>query len=279
MPAMLQDESAAAVIRAIEANDAAFYAHFAKLPYAGLHRSPALTWLVTGSPVALFNGVIRTQLTTPDIDAQIAAILTVFQQRKVPFLWHLGPSTQPADLGKHLQAYGLTHVDDGTGMVVELGALNEPIATPPTLTIHPVTTLEVLQQWVAIFVQRHSQGIQPCFDVYAGLGLGPQEPLRHFLGCLDGEPVATSSVFIGAGVVSVQHVVTLPEVRRQGIGTAMTLAALRAARNEGYRIGVLISASMAVNVYERLGFRDYCRLSLYAWPGEQPEQAADPRSA
>ena len=40
----------------------------------------------------------------------------------------------------------------------------------------------------------------------------------------------------GAGVAAVHWVVTLPEMRHLGIGTAMTLAALREARTIGYRM-------------------------------------------
>ena len=120
-------------------------------------------------------------------------------------------------------------------------------------------------------MQGDGEGIQPCFDIYAGLGIDPQAPLQHFLGMLDGEPVATSSFFVGAGVVSAQHVTTLESARRQGMGAAMTLAALHAARDQGHRVAVLISSSMAVDVYRRLGFKEYCAFDLYAWSGVSPE--------
>jgi GNAT superfamily N-acetyltransferase len=46
-----------------------------------------------------------------------------------------------------------------------------------------------------------------------------------------------------AGVaVWTYHVATHPEVRRRGIGTAMTLAPLLEVRRTGYRIGVLRTA-------------------------------------
>lgn len=265
----LQDLSIPALIQTIEANDEAFYAQFASLPHAEFHNSPELTWFSTGSPIVLFNGVTRTHITTPHANAQIDALIAVFQQRNVPFLWHLGPSTQPADLGEHLEARGLIHVDDGgTGMAADLWALREEIVVPPTLHIVPVTTAELLRQWVEVFVGRDAEAVQPCFDVYASIGIDPQAPLQHFLGMLDDEPVATSSYFVAAGVVSVQHITTLEWARRQGIGAAMTLHALRAARDQGHRAAVLISSPMAVDVYRRLGFKEYCAFDLYAWPGE-----------
>lgn len=268
MVSPLHDLSVPALIHAIEANDEAFYAQFAALPHAKFHDSPEVTWFSTGSPLALFNGVTRTAMSPSEVDAQIDMLLAVFRQRDVSFLWHVAPSTQPEDLGQHLESHGLIHVDDGTGMAADLWALREQISAPPALRIVPVTTTELLQQWAEVFVERHAEAVQPCFDVYAGLGIGPQAPLQHFLGILDGEPVATSSYFVAAGVVSAQHVTTLESARRQGIGTAMTLAALRAARDAGHRVAVLISSSMAEDVYRRLGFKEYCAFDLYAWPNE-----------
>ncbi|MDA0735028.1 MAG: GNAT family N-acetyltransferase [Chloroflexi bacterium] len=71
-----------------------------------------------------------------------------------------------------------------------------------------------------------------------------------------------------AGVAGIHAVGTVPEARRQGIGSALTLEPLLVARREGYRIGVLFSEEMAVNIYRTLGFKEYCQGNLYLWMGE-----------
>ena len=66
-------------------------------------------------------------------------------------------------------------------------------------------------------------------------------------------------------------VATLPEARRQGLGTALTLAPLRDARALGYRFATLQASKMGVGVYRRLGFWEQFKVGMYAW---SPEQAA-----
>jgi GNAT superfamily N-acetyltransferase len=101
--------------------------------------------------------------------------------------------------------------------------------------------------------------------MYRQIGLGDQTLWRHYLGRVHGEPVATTTLFLGAGVAGIYFVFTLPAARRQGIGAAITLAALREAQRLTYRIGVSGSSPMGYPVYQRLGFQEYCRIALYEW--------------
>lgn len=61
------------------------------------------------------------------------------------------------------------------------------------------------------------------------------------------------------GIAGIYNVATKPDYRGKGIGTAVTLAPLMAAKKKGYEIAWLESSEMAEKLYKRIGFREYCR--------------------
>jgi ribosomal protein S18 acetylase RimI-like enzyme len=270
MSEILKDFSAPALVMAIEANHWEFWAFFGRSPQVEPHDDLEMMWLVSGIPHPGFNGVFRTQLAPGDIDARTGETLAHFKSRKLPMIWWIGPSTRPANLGKYLETHGLTHTAE-PGMAVDLLALKENLPKPPSLEIERVRDVETLKKFSHAanlgFGIPDSVG-DAIFDIEASLGFGRHLPRHHYVGLLKGEPVATSTLLLGAGVAGIYTIATIPEARRQGIGSAMTLAPLREARAMGYRIGVLRSSQMGLNMYRQLGFKEYCKVDCYLWTGE-----------
>ena len=91
-------------------------------------------------------------------------------------------------------------------------------------------------------------------------------PLR-WLGRVDGTVVATSRISIGAGVAGLYAISTLAPHRGRGYGRALTIAALRPAREIGYRIAVLQSSDLGYRVYRKLGFRELFTYEVFVHPG------------
>ena len=90
---------------------------------------------------------------------------------------------------------------------------------------------------------------------------------QRWAGLVDGRPVASSGMMEGGGVAGVYNVATAPEVRRRGIGAAMTARAVRAGRDRGLEVAVLGASDMGRGTYERMGFREVCRDVVHLWPG------------
>lgn len=270
MSGTLYDLSTSTLATAIKANLFDWYRYLGSSPNVELDETPERTWVLTGLPTAKLNVVLRTQAEAGSVDTTIEDTLAYFRSKNLAQVsWWVEPDTRPEDMGRHLAAHGLTYAEGIPGMAVDLSVLNENPRTPSGLTIEPVRDIEALKQWA--HVSRVGFGFaETCEDTWRDMftGLGFELPLRNYVGILNGEPVATSELFLGQGVAGIYIVATLPEARRQGIGAAMTLTALREARALGYRIGILHASSMGQGVYRQLGFQEHCRMSFHVWTNE-----------
>src|SRR6266567_833925 len=101
---ILQDFTPSRIRQAIDDYKIAYGTLLSTLPQAVLHNDPGICWFETGIALGLFNGVLHTDLTPAALPEAIERIKAHFEQRGLPFQWHVGPTSQPADLGEFLQA-------------------------------------------------------------------------------------------------------------------------------------------------------------------------------
>lgn len=254
--------------RAIEENGAGFLLALGRAAGAEVRDDGRVHWVMGNCPIDYHNAVVHAGLTPEEADGEILASREKMRELGVPGSWHVGPSMRPADLGGRLVAHGFEYAGDDTGMAADLSALPERVPAPDGFEIQPVRDQAGLSAWVETLGSGFGEGpveAEWVGEMYRRIGYGGEGPWRHYLGRLDGEPVATSTLFLGAGVAGVYFVFTVEEARGRGIGAATTLAALRDARNRGYGVGVLGSSEMGYPVYRRLGFRELCKIGIYEW--------------
>jgi GNAT superfamily N-acetyltransferase len=220
------------------------------------------------SPIAYHNCVVRADLAAEDADAAVEATVERFMGRNVPGSWHVGPSMRPADLPSRLEAHGLSGCspdDAEPGMAIDLDSLPGDWPAVDQLAIRPVTGLSELDEFRQVLASGFGEGPLEAdwvCEMYARIGLDPSRGWQHFVGRLGTEPVSTTSLFVADGVAGIYFVCTSPDYRARGIGAATTLAALHAAREMGLDLAILTSSPMGHRVYERLGFREYCRITV-----------------
>jgi ribosomal protein S18 acetylase RimI-like enzyme len=271
MNAILQDTSTLAMIAAIEANPCALFVLMRAWPKAQVQDESDLLWTITDVPFPLFNSVLRANLTPDNAETAIQAAIARCEARQVPMLWWVGPSSRPANLGERLLAHRFILENETPAMGVDLLKLNENLEVPAAFTIEEVHNLEMFNIWHQTFASGYEIPdfvADAFFDSSVTIGFGPDRSIRHWIGRLDGEAVATSSLIIGAGVAGIYNVATIRAARRQGIGAAITLAPLRAARQMGYRIGVLQASTLGFNIYRKLGFVEYFKFGHYLWTND-----------
>ena len=258
-----------AIARAIEANAAASLLCLGRAGGGEERDEAGLCWTMGGSPLAYHNAVVRAELEPAAADAAIEASVAALRARGVPGTWHVGPSMRPRDLGARLVARGFVEVGDEPAMALELATLPGPAAPLPGLCVERVRDGRALALWGKILAAGFDgadAGAAWVVETFRRLGLGDDAPWRHFVGHLDGLPVATASLFRHADTAGVYFVFTSPRQRRRGAAAALTRAVLDEARSLGARLAVLHSSEMGYGVYRRLGFREYARLRRYEWP-------------
>jgi GNAT superfamily N-acetyltransferase len=269
MDEILKDLSAPSLVTALEANLFEFFKLFEQWPRAEVHDDPDMLRTITDIPFPMFNSVFRAHLSNPD--AAIEAAIARCRRRNVPMMWWTGPSTQPTELRIALEAFGFTG-EEVIGMAADLRSLPREISLPRGLVIERVGDVETMKKWCRVlcvgFEMPDFVG-EAFLDFFRSIGFASQSTVRHYIGCLNDEPVSASSMFLGAGVAGIYCVATVPEVRKRGVGSAATLMPLHEARILGYQIGILHSTRMGVNVYHGLGFREYCKILQYVWLNQQ----------
>jgi GNAT superfamily N-acetyltransferase len=264
---MLTDLSSPALARAVIANLLAFFRCLGHSPAAEFADEPPLYRWHTRLGHPWFSGVISRGPAPANASALIVSAQDAFQRRgSTSFTWWVDPTEPASDWDAALRAHGFSFDANTPGLAVALDAIDHGVPLPAGLEICPVEDLAMLKVWANVATV--GSGLPPemagaFYDLLAGLGL--DLPLRHYLGRLDGRPVATSSLFLEAGVAGVMVVATLPEARGRGLGAALTRAPLRAGLALGCRAGILQSSAMGLRIYERLGFKKVCDVGHYYW--------------
>jgi hypothetical protein len=246
---------------AVQANWEALAAHLADQHGGWFETLHGLVRFSTGLHSGFLNGVLSADMDLEDLPGALALTRHVFGP-DLPWRWIVGPSSHPEGLELELEALGLERRwPRMLGMSIDLEGPNalDPARLPEGARVTEVTDRDELEAWLS--VRQRNLGLdEETTDAWRTAhgkpGLGPEKPLRHWVGFLDDEPVAGATLFLGAGTAGIYHVDTVEPVRGVGFAGSLTSAALLAARGLGYRYGVLTASTLGEPVYRRLGFRE-----------------------
>jgi GNAT superfamily N-acetyltransferase len=269
MEPILQDlSSETAVKAAVKSNWKNYHYCLGRCPSVELSIGRYLTWLVTKIPDYFMNLVVCTELPAEGSDELIESALDHFRSLNVEKLTWLADEGIPAvQIKKYFTAHGLRFQEEsGTEMAADLRDVPDQVPFPDGLEIHCIEDPERLRQWIhvaSVGFDMDQKYEDDWYEIFTGAIF--EQPFWTYQAVLHGQPVATSQLFLSAGVAGIYNVTCLPEARGCGIGKAITQAPLLDARTMGYRVAILQASSMGYPVYRRLGFRDYGNLSVYLW--------------
>jgi GNAT superfamily N-acetyltransferase len=243
---------------------------FGVLPGAVMIEEDGVCGVTTGIPHNFFNGVVTTR---PQNERAVENVVSRFRANQRPFRWWVTPDGDPPHLAPLLLSHGLRQAFESTGMWGPMDAMRLDLREAADVTIRRVTNLAEMQIWADVLLAGFGL---PASDAslwlaaYERLGLGTVAPWAHFIAFLHDEPVATSSVLLRGELAGIYHVVTLPAARGRGIGSVITVAALRHASDAGATVAALQASEMGFNVYRAIGFGAGAPLTMLQW---RPEYA------
>jgi GNAT superfamily N-acetyltransferase len=220
----------------------------------------------TGLPSPMNNSIARAQLEADEVERAVEEAAAWYRQQPARFFWWTGPQSSPPDLDARLEAAGLSPAGrDWLGMAMPLAEVDEELASPDGVVVEKAVAEADVALWAEVFCDAH--------EVPAWAGESWVEaarraefgelPWRCWVACLDGEPAGVGLSFVGAGAVGLYGIGTLPQARRRGVGTALTLVPMLQARDEGVDTAILHATPDGEKLYPRLGFTEYCRVSRF----------------
>ena len=206
------------MVHAIESNQIEQLSLLARTVNGRVENQDHVMWFMSGIPTAALNGVGRAQLVPSQLDSQIRAIMKTFRVRHMPMTWWVGPSTEPDDLPKYLEAHGLRYAGEEKGIAVDLSL---PDLTPyvvPGFKMDPVDNAGKVATFAHVFSigfgLKDSRIHLALADLWQSL-VRPQYPhFLHYIGYLRNEPVATVSLLLSGGVAGLYNLSAMPGYKK-----------------------------------------------------------------
>jgi GNAT superfamily N-acetyltransferase len=243
------------LVAAVELNQAHWLRLEGQLPWVEFHEEPDVLRVFAGDTWPR-NRVVLARFTPANAHRRVGEILAKHLEKKVACTWVVGPTSEPPDLGRFLRAHGFTCLIHCPGMSRDLEILPAQPPIPKGFRIEQLDEPARLQPLTTERRRRQYQGLS------AAAKLRPRQ-VWYFAASRGKQHVGGTTLLAAAGVAGIYGVEVLKDFRRRGLGAALVYAALREAQSLGFRSAVLSASGLGRGIYERLGFREICRLSFW----------------
>jgi GNAT superfamily N-acetyltransferase len=230
--------------RAAAANQTEWLVRIAEAAGGIVHRERGAAWMASPAGATLaFPALSRERL-----EGLLPQFLSAARRRsREASCWSLLP-TEPEELGEELAASGFREGWQAHWMAVEIGSSPVPYPEGVEIGLAPADWAATDLPWdgaAVTEVRRRLAGARP-------------RRVWHLGAWRDGVPVGHAAVNVTTGRLGVAGIYDMgvaPHERRQGIGRALTAAALQLGRAQGCAVATLNATPEGEVLYRTLRFR------------------------
>ncbi|MEN6375875.1 MAG: GNAT family N-acetyltransferase [Smithella sp.] len=233
---------------------------------SSIYNSGSIWAMTTDIESADLNMVWNEKPLTVDDRKTILEIKSHFRRNALPFWWWVFPCAQSQMTREMLKVEGFCLVESIPSLYADLTAVNIEECDTSSHAIQ-VRNKEELSLWEDVSFAGFDfppETRQQFHRFTATFKLNSDSPQKFFLAFWKNKPVAASLLFLHENVGGIYFVCTLAQYRKKGIGLALTLATLRYARQAGVQYATLQSSPDGLRVYQKAGFKEYCRVDVYS---------------
>lgn len=255
-----------------EENALTYYKGIARLLNGSFTETDEIAWFTTGRrSLFRFNGILRLPTHVENLVEIADPILETLTSQHLPFFlvdWQQGGAP---GLLEYLNSKNIRweHIKGMPAMSRGLDDLPE-IPLPSEVEIIRVQSQQDQADWLDVLMEGFAEppASRPDFQEYLANSLTESNPVfEHFIARWQGEPCAISTLLHAEHGAGIYHVTTLPRYRGKKLGKSLTLAAMRSARDSGYKEAILFATPSGFPVYQQLGFQTVATADGFVWSG------------
>ncbi len=238
------------------------------VPNANYQKIGTLERYFSGLPTINFNAVMGWLKDPKEYDARIEEELKFFGN--TPFFWYVEEDSS-SEFKEALKKHDFVDAGIFRGVI---GLLDIPVVSTPIpedCVLEMVQDEKAMEEFNDLICQVF--GIEsPTKEAYKEImwDLAQEKSCQwyHWVARKQGKVVSAASTMIQDGVVSLWNLASKPELRKQGLSTALCRFSLQHATANGARLGssYLMSEGLAFGICSKLGYKTRWRFHAFVSP-------------
>ncbi|MDH5403889.1 MAG: hypothetical protein OEZ01_02840 [Candidatus Heimdallarchaeota archaeon] len=216
-------------------------------------------------PYPDFNAILS-QIQIVDEEVHLNNPTQLFNDLSLPYYWWVFKDLNSNELVNKIKEKKLRNTGDIIVLGAEIAKLVEIFSTPNSLFVEPVNNADKMKKWAEITSYRYNiKGtfVDTFLDNFKDVRFTEDTYWSKYIGWLNGEPVASSTLIKSQGIAAVYDVSIIPRYRNWGIENSMIMIPLRQAKRDGYHVGVTIATIGEVNRIKPLNFVELFKIQRY----------------